>query len=128
MNPQKFVDFVRNKLGFIMENQDKVSRAVFGSASNRGLIGGVGEEASAIQILAKYDELGGYITKDGYKVKNGIFFDSKTKVPIEPNKTTLLIRVNGEFVEHTEGEEETLELKLTKKQHKEKEKSKKGKE
>lgn len=123
MNPEKFVNFVRDELGLTMENKDKVTRAVQGTATGRGLEGGVGEEASAVEILAKYDQIGGYITKDGYKVKNGIFFDSKTKKPLNPEKITLLVYVNGNWVENIEGEEETLEVKIAKKQMKE---SKKG--
>src|SRR3990167_672959 len=113
-----FVDKVLSELGFVMENSEKVNRAVFGLATSRGLVGGVGENAEARVILDKYDELGGYITKDGHKVKNGCFFDRKNHKSVEKPIVVLVIRVNGEFVEQVEGEPETLEVKIAKKQKK----------
>lgn len=125
---QKFVELVLEKTGFTMEYKPKVDRAVFGSAGRDGLYGGVGEKATAEEILAKYDQLGGYITKDGYKVKNGVFFNknSDEKEPVKNPDVVLLVTVNGETVEHREGEEETLELKLAKKQVATKVAAKKG--
>ena len=120
MEINKFVDLVKEETGVIMENSEKVERAVYGSASNQGLTGGVGQDASAQEILAKYDQLGGYITKNTYKVKNGVFYDKETKQPVENPEITLLIKVNGEVVEQPEGAPESLEVKVAKKQHKEK--------
>ena len=120
MEVNKFVDLVKEETGVIMENSEKVERAVYGSASNQGLTGGVGQDASAQEILAKYDQLGGYITKNTYKVKNGVFYDKETKQPVENPEITLLIKVNGEVVEQPEGAPESLEVKVAKKQHKEK--------
>ena len=116
METQKFIDAVLEKFGVRMENTDKLSRAVYGTSTSAGLVGGVGEDATPEVILAKYDEVGGYITKDGFKVKNGLFFDRKTKQPVEAKKIVLLIKMNGEVVEHTEGEAESLEIKVAKKQ------------
>src|SRR3989304_6087792 len=93
---------VEKETGVLMENLDKATRAVYGTATSAGLVGGIGIEAKAFSILAKYDELGGYMTKDGFKVKNRTFFDAKTKEPIEPKKVVLVIRVNGEWVEQEE--------------------------
>ena len=121
-----FIDKVHSELGFVMENPEKVNRAVYGLATSKGLVGGVGENAKSRVILDKYDELGGYITKDGHKVKTGCFFDRKSSKSIENPVIILVISVNGEFVEQVEGEPETLEVKIAKKQEKEK-KSKKGK-
>ena len=122
MDTQKFIDLVLEKIGVRMENNDKISRAVFGTANGQGLVGGVGKDAKAEEVIAKYDEIGGYITKDGFKVKNGIFFDKKTKKSVDVKKITILVKMNGEYVEHVEGEEESLELKVAKKQAKEKKK------
>lgn len=128
METQKFIDAVLEKFGVRMENTDKVSRAIYGTATGKGLVGGVGEDALVEAILAKYDEIGGYITKDGFKVKNGVFYDRKTRQPVEAKKIVLLIKMNGEVVEHIEGEEESLEIKITKKQVKEKRKKNEDKE
>lgn len=128
METQKFIDAVLEKFGVRMENTDKVSRAVYGTSTSQGLVGGVGEDASVEAILAKYDEIGGYISKDGFKVKNGIFFDKKTRQPVEAKKIVLLIKMNGEVIEHTEGEPESLEIKVAKKQAKEGKKKKEDKE
>lgn len=114
----KFVDLVREKFGVIMVNTDKVSRAVFGTSTGKGLVGGVGEEASAEVILAKYDEFNGCIRKDGFKVKNGTFVESKTKKPVVNPKIILLIKVNGEYAEQEENAPESLEIKIAKRQAK----------
>src|SRR3990167_580953 len=96
---QPFIDKVQNELGFEMVNPTKVIRAVKGFDTNKGKAGGVGEEAEAKVILAKYDELGGFVRKGAFKVKMGTFFDKKTKLPIENPKIVLLIKVNGTVVE-----------------------------
>lgn len=122
-----FVDKVKEELGFVMEYPEKVSKAVFGVSTNKGLTGGVGYDASAKVILAKYDELNGYITQNGYKVKNRTFFDTLTKKPVLNPDVVLLIRVNGELVEHREGEKETPEIQIAKRQVKEEKKKKETK-
>lgn len=124
---QEIVSRVKKDTGYLMEFTPKVERAVDGVPTNQGLTGGVGRDADSWKILAKYDQYGGYITKNGYKVKNRVFYDLKTKKPIENPKTTLLIKINNEVVEHQEGEEENLEMQLAKKQFEEKKKDKKDK-
>src|SRR3990167_10140750 len=96
---QSFIDKVQSELGFEMVNPIKVIRAVKGFDTNKGKVGGVGEEADAKVILAKYDELGGFVRKGAFKVKMGTFFDKKTKLPVENPKVVLLIKVNGTTVE-----------------------------
>lgn len=132
----KYIDLVLEKLGFRMMNEDKVERVINGMATSRGLIDGVGEDASPEVILAKYDAYHGYITKNGYKVKQGLFYDQKTYnhgkgscVPVNPKGVVLLIQVNGEFVEFKESDEKTPEVQVAMKQHEAKEtkKTKKSK-
>src|SRR3990167_8786295 len=96
---QPFIDKVQNELGFEMVNPIKVIRAVNGYDTNKGKVGGVGEEAEAKVILAKYDELAGFVRKSAFKVKMGTFFDKKTKLPVENPKVILLVKVNGTVVE-----------------------------
>ena len=116
METQKFIDLVREKLGFMMENREKVERVIYGTSTGHGLVGGVGIDASPEKILAKYDELNGYITKNGFKVKNRTFFDFRTKKPIENPQVIYLIKMNGEFREQPEDAEDSLEMKVAKKQ------------
>jgi len=92
--------------GYVLENPDKVERAINGSIGRLGqLINGVGEEASDELKLAAYDRLGGLITKEGRKVKTGCFCDLKaskslgTAVPVENPEVILEFRVDGELVE-----------------------------
>ena len=120
---QPFIDAVEKAFGVVMVNEEKVGRAVFGMATSRGLVNGVGEGASPEIILAKYDQLHGYMTKGGYKVKHGTFGDKNGK-PIENPKTVLLIKVNGEVVSQEEGAPETPEVKIAKVQAKRGRKSK----
>lgn len=114
---ETFVEAVKKEFGVVMENQEKVDRAINGMATSKGRVDGVGLEATPEVILAKYDQLGGYITKDGFKVKNGCFVDSKTKQPVK-KPLVLLIRMNGEIIEQVEGESESLEVKVAKQQMK----------
>ena len=114
---QPFIDAIEKAFGIRMVNEEKVGRAVFGMASSRGLVNGVGETASAEVVLAKYDSLHGYMTKGGYKVKHGTFGDKNGK-PIESPKVVLLIKVNGEVVSQEEGAPETPEVKIAKVQAK----------
>lgn len=112
MNTHEIIDKVRGKTGYLMVNAGKAERAIFGSPTNQGLTGGVGEKADSFTILAKYDELMGFVTKDNYKVKNGQFYDKETKEVLKPKKVTLIIKMNGEFIEHTEGEDKSIELQV----------------
>jgi hypothetical protein len=115
MEAQKFVDLVLNKTGVVMENEEKVVRAVDGTSTNNGLVGGVGRDAEPEVILAKYDYLHGYMTKDGLKVKNGCFYDSKTLQPAK-NPVVFLVSVNGEIVEQKETEVAPVTVEIAKKQ------------
>ncbi len=117
---QKFIDLVLNELGIQMVNEEKVERAVYGMATSRGLVDGLGEDASAEDILAKYDDMHGFMKKGAYKIKHGTFVDKKTKKFIENPKIILLIKMNGEYVEQPEEEKESLEVKVAKKQTKKK--------
>ena len=109
--------------GFTLENSEKAKRAIEGTLMREGgLVGGVGEDASDELKLAVYDRLGGYITKDSRKVKNGCFYDAlKTKeatrksgeltvIPVEKPKIIFLITANGRTVELKEGEKLSPEL------------------
>ncbi len=121
-NPNKFITLVEEKLGVRMINEDKVTRTIYGLVTSKGLVNGLGEDAEPERILAKYDSYHGYMTKGGYKVKHGTFFDviayrktGELKV-IENPKIVLLIKVNGELVAQEEGAPESLEVKIAKKQ------------
>jgi len=114
MKSVEFVEKVLKDLGVRMENEEKVDRAVNGMATSRGRVDGVGESATSEVILAKYDQLGGYITKGGFKVKNGCFFDAVSKAPVK-KPVVFLIKVNGEVVEQVEDAPEPIEVKVAKK-------------
>ena len=116
MDVTKFKDLVLKEFGVVCENLAKLERAVYGTATSKGLAGGVGEDASAKDILAKYDLLAGLLTKDGFKVKTGCFSNKKTGKAVEDPKVVFLIRVNGSFVEQAEDEAEPLEVKVAKKE------------
>jgi len=109
---------VSKEIGVKMENLEKVDRAVIGVSTSRGRVEGVGEDASAKVVIAKYDSLAGFITMDGVKVKNGSFFDRRTKKPVNKPKLILLIKVNGEVVEQEVGKEESVIVKVAKGQAK----------
>lgn len=95
------------KKEFVLENADKVRRAVDGTLGPRGeMIGGVGKDAKPSDKLAEYDRLGGLITCDGDKVKTGSFYDFKKGVKREKPVITFVFRdLLGEEVEVPEGEE-----------------------
>ncbi len=99
--------------GYILVNTDKVKRAIYGTISSGGMLtGGVGENASDMAKLVEYDRLGGLITKGGYKVKTGSFYDfQKGKARVTPEVNFIFRDLNGEAVEVPEGEELPLEVK-----------------
>lgn len=117
---EKIIEKVKKELGIVMVNADKVDRAVLGVATGKGRVGGVGEDAPSEVVLAKYDLMHGFTTKDGYKVKHGTFVNLKTGEPVKNPKIVLLIKVNGNLVEQAEDAPESLEVKIAKKQTKEK--------
>lgn len=86
--------------GFVLENGDKLERVVAGDMGRGGVLeGGLGEEAAPELVLAHYDKIGGLITKDGIKIKNGSFWDIKAKKPrVEPD-VKYLFNIGGDIVE-----------------------------
>jgi hypothetical protein len=98
------------KIGeYTLENEDKVKRAIYGTDLDRGRqIGGVGEKAAPELIIAEYDRLGGFITKNGLKVKNGSFYDILKKEPKKEPTPIFIESVEGELIEMTEEGAETL--------------------
>ncbi len=98
-------------VSYIAENAEKWDRAVNGMIGSEGtLVGGVGATASPQEKLSQYDKLGGYITVDGRKVKNGAFFDVKNDAAIAKPAPVFLFRVNGEMVEVAVGAELPVEV------------------
>ena len=99
-----------NIKGYELTNDEKVVRAAEGTpVSNGELVGGVGYEDEAL-LLATYDKLGGLITKKGYKIKTGSFFDFKKNIPIAKLKPVFVVRVDGDEVEVPEGEPMPMEV------------------
>lgn len=112
---------------FILENPDKVERAINGTPRGDSTrIGGVGKgaylnngawerdgkalseaEAESLEtaILAEYDRLAGRITKGGDKVKNGSFYNFAGKRPQDKPVVVFEYRVNGKVVEVPDGNE-----------------------
>lgn len=90
---------------FVLENDEKVGRALNGTLTRDGkLSGGLDKDATDEQILAAYDKLGGLITKGGLKVKMGSFYDFPDKCPREVAEVTFMAEIEGEIVEVTEDE------------------------
>lgn len=90
---------------FVLENEDKVERALHGSVTRLGKQeGGVGDNASDEALLAEYDRLGGLITKDGLKVKTGSFYDFSAKKPREEAQIIFVTNLEGDLVDVTEEE------------------------
>jgi hypothetical protein len=100
--------------GFSLENDEKIDRAIHGTVTEKGqLTGGVGEGASEEAILAEYDRLGGLITKEGEKVKNGSFYDYQGKKAREKADVMFVAEIDGDLVDVTE--EEAKAIKVAKK-------------
>lgn len=97
--------------GFVLENEDKLRRAIEGEPARSGQpTGGLLEkyvELEAIpemEVLAHYDKLGGYITKgigggQRVKVKNGAFWDVRKKVPKEKPEIMFVFKIGSNFIE-----------------------------
>jgi len=86
--------------GYVLENKDKIDRVIFGEVKRAGVPeGGLGEDADPMLVLAHYDKLAGYITKDGVKIKTGSFWDFRNKRPHETPKVLYMFRIGGETVE-----------------------------
>lgn len=91
--------------GFVLENADKLERVVFGEVKRAGYPeGGLGENADPALVLAHYDKLAGYITKDvggnrRVKIKTGSFWNFKKHEPHKEPQVLYLFPVNGTVVE-----------------------------
>ena len=97
--------------GYVIQNDSKYQRAVYGSPNSRGeLTGGVGEKATEGEKLAAYDRLGGLILSNGRKIKNGCFWDFKKNKRVEKPSPIIQIRVDGELFEYPDGKELPVEV------------------
>jgi len=97
---------------YVIQNDSKYQRAVYGSPNARGeMSGGVGEKATEGEKLAAYDRLGGLILSGGRKIKTGSFWDFKKNKRVENPEPIIQIRVDGELFEYPEGKELPLEVK-----------------
>lgn len=97
--------------GFVLENHDKLQRVLEGDVMTQGLPqGGLIEKYGDIskvppsEVLARYDKIGGLITKDigsdvRVKIKTGSFWDVRKKAPREEPMVKYLFIVGGEKVE-----------------------------
>ncbi len=97
--------------GFTFANHEKLHRAIHGSMTSRGQeVGGVGEDADPVALLAEYDRLGGLILKNGRKVKTGSFYDFEKRKPrAKPEIVLVLKSVEGGMIEVADGEEIPVE-------------------
>lgn len=86
--------------GFQIENAEKLERVIMGVVGRGGEAqGGVGLEADPELVLALYDKLAGFITKDGVKVKTGSFYDFKLKKPRATPEVNFIFNIGGDNVE-----------------------------
>ena len=92
--------------GFKLENPDKIARVIHGDMGRSGgLEGGMGEEEAEKNpelVLARYDKIAGYITKDGVKIKTGSFWDFKLKAPRKEPDVLYIFNIGGPKVEVTD--------------------------
>ncbi len=136
--------------GFTLENEAKIKRAVEGSLARGGMLKGglqdmvkAGKLANPVNapkekakeaqeawdkaLLAEYDRLGGLITKDSIKVKNGSFWDIVKRQPREVPEVIFVEMVDGEILEMEEAEAKMVKEIKKKKESLKKKKSKKAK-
>lgn len=86
--------------GFQIENAEKLERVVYGNMGRGSeLVGGLGVDADPELVLANYDKLAGFITKDGVKVKTGSFWDFKAKAPRKTPEVMFIFNIGGDNVE-----------------------------
>ncbi len=86
--------------GFQIENAEKLDRVILGVVGRAGEAqGGLGLEADPELVLALYDKLAGFITKDGVKVKTGSFYDFKLKKPRAIPELMYIFNIGGDNVE-----------------------------
>jgi hypothetical protein len=93
---------------FDLVNQEKVQRAIDGFTYEGKRMGGLPSGYKPEDLLAEYDRLGGYITKDGVKVKNGSFYDFVNKCPRKEPEIKFETEVEGEIMEVTEDEAKSI--------------------
>jgi len=95
--------------GFVLENAEKVRRAIEGSHSGYDTkFKPLGEGYNPDDLLVAYDRLGGLITKDGVKVKMGSFFDFEKKVARKEPQVVFLTTIDGVEVEVEEEEAKAI--------------------
>lgn len=106
------------KIGeYLLSNEEKLSRAINGRVTRNGKMeGGVGADAPEEAILAEYDRLGGYISKDGLKVKTGSFYNFSEKAALETPAVTYVTEFEGEMIEVTEDEAKAIDKTKKKKE------------
>jgi|SRR3990167_4205044 len=89
--------------GFVLQNSEKIERVINGELGREGsLVGGMGEKEARENpslVLARYDKIAGYITKDGVKIKTGSFWDFKKKCPREKPEVVYIFNIGGEKIE-----------------------------
>ena len=109
--------------GYVLENEEKLARAIKGTLSRDGrLVGGletmVGwdklpEEEKNALILGQYDRLGGLVTKNEVNIKIGSFYDFINKIVRPKPIVSFEMNLDGELVEVNE--EEAVSIKKAKK-------------
>lgn len=104
------MEFPTTVKGYELTNPEKVRRALEGNPSRTGaLVGGIALPDGTYDedlLLATYDKLGGGIKNaNGDTVKNGSFFNFKTKAPHQEPEVMLSFRINGQLVDVPEKEE-----------------------
>ena len=98
------------KIGnFELVNAVKVDRALNGNLMNDGNVSGGVKKTDgtydSLELLVEYDRIGGYIKdEEGNKIKNGSFYNFKTKKAHDKPQIVRIFRINGEPVEVAEGE------------------------
>ena len=119
--------------GYVLENEEKIARAIKGTLSRDGRLAGgletmagwdkLPEEEKNALILGQYDRLGGLITKKEVNVKIGSFYDFVNKIARPEPIVVFEMNLEGELVEVDEEEavsinkakKKTEELKAKKK-------------
>jgi hypothetical protein len=118
----------------VLQNEEKVNRALEGSMSERGLLKGglkkldnwnkMEDKEKDFLLLAEYDRLGGLILKGELKVKTGCFYDFNGKKPYDKPVISFEAMSDDGVMELSEDEAKALK-KVEKKKKELKEKKKK---
>jgi hypothetical protein len=89
-------------LGYILENEDKVRRALDGAMNSKGeFVGGVRKPDGTYdegELLAEYDRIGGLVLKGEDKVRMGSFYDFRARKARADAVVEFEYRVNGELI------------------------------